>query len=143
MSEEELNKKIVKYTEIVEELTKRMTILTEGGLNITEELRQIQNYSPEGIEEPEMMENRTLDLEQQYEKLQRVYNEMNNAQTKINEALQNTIQELDKIVSTNKNLSTRSSTTRSSTTRSSTRRRTSGRGISKKKGSNKKRKSTK
>lgn len=127
MSEEELRNKIAKYTRITEELTNQMNILAEGGLNITEELRNIQDYSPSGVNEPEMMENRTNDLEQEFEKLQRVFNEMNKAHQAVDAALQLALEELDTVIS--KNSQTAPSMRRA--TRSSSRR-SSGRGIQKK-----------
>lgn len=127
MSEEELRNKIAKYTRITEELTNQMNILAEGGLNITEELRNIQDYSPSGINEPEMMENRTNDLEQEFEKLQRVFNEMNKAHQAVDAALQLALEELDTVISKN----SLSAPSMRSARRSSSRR-SSGRGIQKK-----------
>jgi hypothetical protein len=120
MSESELRFKLEKYVKVTEELTNRMTILAQGGLNITDELRNIQEYSPTGIDEPGLIENRTLDLENEYNKLQRVYNEMNNAQQMVNQALQDTLKELNELINTRSVRSVRSS------------RRSTAKGISKK-----------
>ena len=48
--------KLEKYISATEELTNRMIILADGGLNIIEDLRHLQEYSPTGIDEPEFIE---------------------------------------------------------------------------------------
>lgn len=125
MSETELKSKLEKYIRATEELTNRMTTLAQGGLDITEDLRHLKEYSPTGIDEPEFIENKTIDLEQQFNELQRVYNEMDDAKKLINNALANTIRELNEIINT----SVRSTRSTRSATRS---KRSNARGIYKK-----------
>jgi hypothetical protein len=100
MSESELKAKLEKFIRATEELTNRMKILAEGGLDINEDLRHLQGYSPTGIEEPEFIENKTIDLNQELKELKRVYNEMNDSKQLINNELLNTIKELNEINNT-------------------------------------------
>lgn len=134
MDETELKNDLEKYTKVLEELTNRMEILAQGGLRITNEVRNIEEYSPVGVDEPEIMENRKIYLEQQFNKLQRVYNEMNHAQENIKEIIEDILQQLNELIHSTNSRSIRSASNRSATRSTSNINvtRPTGRGISKK-----------